>query len=238
MSEPTTPTAGPTAFPPYVEKLLKGQDLSRHWFPVGKSISQDYVKAVCGVQTYEWTQREYEAVMKKMRRDKKDIYSYGKGQLESQILANIRKDGVEVGTFQELKEMFKDDDSPIFAAKLWKACYGSFDENRWELEMETEYMTMNGLTYEKKAHAKQVPKGCFARELSRCKCELLKSINKAAKRAHGGQIRIKRKSEEMDQENRWKRRKKGETLGMFYNKVDDAKPVAFYAKMEPDGEKV
>ena len=178
--------------------------------------------------------------MKKMKKDKLDVFSYGRGQLESRMLRNIRDDGVDVGTFTELKEMFKEDESPTFAAKLWKACYGSFDGTRWELDMEKEYMQMNGFSYEKKDYMKQVPKGCFARELSRCKCEVLKSINKAAKNARGAQIRIKRKSEEMKEETRNKRRKKGETLCKFYNLVEDEKPVEYYAKLEPggDGEKV
>ena len=96
MSQPeeeSQPTTKPTGFPPYVEKLLTGKELSRYWFPVGKAITKEYVKAVCGVQTYNWTDREYGVIMKKMARDKKEIYSYSKGQIESTILANIRKDG-------------------------------------------------------------------------------------------------------------------------------------------------
>ena len=235
MSQPeeeSQPTTKPTGFPPYVEKLLTGKELSRYWFPVGKAITKEYVKAVCGVQTYNWTDREYGVIMKKMARDKKEIYSYSKGQIESTILANIRKDGVEVATFSKLRDMFCTNSSPNFAAKLWTACYGSFDEKRWELEMEEQYMTLNEMTYEDKSYPDKIPKGCFAREISRCKCELLKSLNKAAKKAHGGQIRIKRMAEEVQGENKWKRRKKGEALGKFFNLVDDEKPVAFYAKLE------
>ena len=81
-----THTTLPTGFPPLVEKLLLGQELSRHWFPIGKGISRDYVKSVCGIQTYKWSDCDYEAVMKKMKKDKLDVFSYNRGQLESRML--------------------------------------------------------------------------------------------------------------------------------------------------------
>jgi hypothetical protein len=201
--------------PPSTASYLNSKVLSRYWFPVGQEINYDWVKAVCGVKVYGWTEQDVNSIVNKMKKDKTDVYSWAKGQIESKITSNIRLMGVDVSSWDSLKTLFKTNKSPEFAAKLWQACYGDFDETGWELELESKYMLMKGWTYEETSSPTKPRKGCLAHEITRCKCELLKAINKVGKRAHGGQIRVKRRGEEVNRTDKQKRRKKGTTLGCF-----------------------
>jgi hypothetical protein len=58
-------------------------------------------------------------------------------------------------------------------------------------------------------------KGCFARTIGQRKTDIIKMINRASEKTHQGLIRMKRLPEEIDEKTRFRKRKKGTTLGGF-----------------------
>ena len=59
-------------------------------------------------------------------------------------------------------------------------------------------------------------KGCFTRLFCEARKETIKSFYRVGKHSHGGTIRIKRTAEEVEEGGKGKRRKKGETLCVFF----------------------
>ena len=114
-----------------------------------------------------------------------------------------------------LKAKFKEDGTPELACIIWDGIYGVFDDVGWELQLEEEYMQLAELSYKKERSG---VKGCFAKIITHQKNEVVKSINKCGRNSdHGGQIRMKRKSSEITPDTKFKKRKKGTCLGLFYN---------------------
>ena len=86
--------------------------------------------------------------------------------------------------------------------------------------MENEYLGLHAKKYKPLPPGEKQTKGCFARLFSKAKVNLIKNINEMTKTTHKGQIRMKRRPEEIAEGTRWKRRQKGTTLGQFYNKME------------------
>ena len=106
------------------------------------------------------------------------------------------------------------------------AVYGYFDENpRWEEAMERDYLKMNCLAFDDWVGGKAGPKGCVARLFSECKKEIIKAINRYGDGSHSGRIRMKRTPEEVLLLGKYKKRKKGTTLGGFYSLSMDGDTV-------------
>ena len=58
-------------------------------------------------------------------------------------------------------------------------------------------------------------KGCFSRTIGQRKTDVIKMINRASEKTHKGLIQMKRLPEEIDAKTKFKKRKKGTTLGGF-----------------------
>lgn len=89
----------------------------------------------------------------------------------------------------------------------------------WELGMETKYMTevakFEYAPQEKADGHTGETKGCFARLFVPCKGASLLSLRAIGRNSHGNEFKLKRTKEEMVGAARFKKRKKGKTLGCF-----------------------
>lgn len=220
---------------PAVQSILTSSVVSPYWFPVGSACNHEHIKFVFGVATYGWKEEDFAAILTRMQVDRASASSWAKARIERKIVNNMKEMGVNVSNFTDLRNVFKRNKAPEFAAKLWKGCYGMFDsDGQWELEMEQEFLQFVGWSYKCLDDGEKKLKGCVARAISVKKCELLKALNKAGKRSHGGEISKKRKSEEINEGTKFQRRIKGEPLGNFYNLLEgddkDKKPDYFIQK--------
>jgi hypothetical protein len=101
------------------------------------------------------------------------------------------------------------------AGKLWYAsCYGAFgNELGRDVQLEQMYMEMCEYSYRVTEDRR---KCCFARTiLGQRKTDIIKMINRASEKTHQGLIQMKRLSEEIDEKTKFKKQKKGTTLGGF-----------------------
>ena len=119
-----------------------------------------------GLACQDWTTEQFDTAISNLKQVKKDAQSWSKARIEAIIVKAANKHGIEARTMAQLKDMYKKDSSPYFAAKLWAACYDSFDEqDRWEFLLESEYMHENQMMYceWEEGNREYTKKGCFAR---------------------------------------------------------------------------
>ena len=173
--------------------------ISRQFFPVGVKIDKGYVKQLHGLESQAWDEATLKKIILDLQRQRADAKTWGKQELESRIVQEMKRYGVAISTMMALKTQFRENSSPVFAARLWMAVYGYFDENpRWEQAMESDYLKMNCLAYDDWVGGdKGPPKGCVARLFSECKKEIIKAINRYGDGSHSGRIRMKRTKEEV-----------------------------------------
>ena len=211
-----------------IQTILTSSSISPHWFPIGVACNAAHIKFVFGTQSYGWKEDDYKALIDRMVKERTSAMSWAKAKLEQRLVENMKTLGVSATNFSSLRALFKEDCSSYFAAKLWQACYGMFDQTPMrETDLEKEYMQVTGISYSASDDGKQV-KGCIAKIMTHTKNELIKSLNKAGKYAHGGTIRLKRRSSEVAEGTKFKRRKKGTALGLFFSNEKDDKPLQFY----------
>ena len=183
------------------------------YFLPDRDINVGHVRSVFGDETVGQDGDVLEALVQKVKSVKKDAFSWGNQQIEQQIIAHLSElgPGRNISNFSQVLQYWKEDGSVEAAGKLWDAVYGAFDRKPgWEVELEKTYMKMKGFTYRELQG-----KGCFAKLFSISKNTRIKAINQASKTTHKGQIRLKRKSAEVDPKTKFKKRKKGTTLGGF-----------------------
>ena len=195
------------------------QVVSRRYFPVGSTINQQHIDRLFGDETEKWSKKEYDLSITEIRQVRSSAQSWGRAHVEGIILQAflLWKDaGVSVHTMRDLKAAFADDSTPEFAAKMWQSVYGSFDSTPgWEVELEEEYMDFASFVY---PATLETQKGCFARLFVDTKKEVIKAINRATKPTHGGTIKMKRTAaEEVLITGKFKKRKKGTCMGLFYS---------------------
>ena len=200
-----------------VTRILESKVLPKQWFPLNKAIDRTYmiqILRLIGKNSIGLTEKELGSISARIEKDRVSAKSWGKQKVEAKITNNARHLGLDVSNFSALQKEWKKDGSLEIAAVLWTACYGEFDkEPKWELDLEDDYMRLNGLSYSTNSPVK----GCFARMMVHCKVELIKSLNRIGKSTHGGSIRMKRTSEEVKDGTKFKKRKKGTCLAPFYN---------------------
>ena len=198
--------------------IVEKQSVSREYFPVGKEINEDYIKLLRGLACKDWTESDFQNAIADLQQQRNNARSWGKAAIEAMIVSQAKNVGLKIQNMSALKESFREDCSPNFAARLWSACYGAFDRMpRWEFTLEKQYMEFARLEYEEIQEGATDKKGCFARLFVEVKKEIIKSINRVGKSGHGGTIRVKRTSEEVKALGSAKRRKKGCTLGDFFH---------------------
>ena len=192
--------------------------ISRDIFPVGGKIDNAHVKLVYGLATKSWQDSDFRTACDAVEKKRSNAASWGKAKLQAMILEAAREWGIKAYNWDELKNGFKKDPSSDFAARLWESLYGTFDRRkRWEYDLETEYMDFAGMEYDAREDGTSGKKGCIARLFVNVRKELVKAVNHAGKKNHGGVIRMKRTSEEVKKSGKGKRRKMGQTLCSFYN---------------------
>ena len=154
------------------QRLTKGkmQVISRESFPIGKAITVEHVKLVNGLACQNWSSEELSDAVKSLQAVKRNAQSWGKAQIEA-IILNAAKDlGIPALTMGSLKELYKKDPSPHFAAQMFACTRGWFDEHpRWEYDLETQHMHQVQMIYCESEGDRdtKVKKGCFLSITSR-----------------------------------------------------------------------
>lgn len=205
-----------------LQQILTTKEIHRRWFEVGKKIDTEYVKQILGTKTCDMSADDIALIIARVKKDKADAFSWGKGEVEGLILKHMREQGVAVNSMVHLKTMWRQNGSAEFAALLWNACFGFFDSMvYWDQTLEDKYMDIVKLKYLPPAPGEKSSKGCIAKLITHCKVEFIKAINKIGLASHGGIIRLKRKPEEIEEGTKFKKRPKGEPLAAFTNLITE-----------------
>jgi hypothetical protein len=221
---------------------LISQPLHPELFQPAGAVTQGQVLSAFGNVTVGLHKDVINALVTKVQGIKTDVRSWGLHQVRAKIVQHFNhcSPGGSFCTIGQVADYWKDNGTVEAAGKLWYACYGAFDdEPGWDVQLERTYMEMCDYTYRETADRK---KGCFARTIGQRKTDILKMINRASGKTHRGLIRMKRLAEEIDEKNKFKKRKKGTTLGGFV-KLDgqvkyDPEQVVNNVKHENDEKKV
>jgi len=221
---------------------LIAQPLHPELFQPAGAVTQGQVLSAFGNVTVGLHKDVINALVTKVQGIKTDVRSWGLHQVRAKIVQHFNhcSPGGSFCTIGQVADYWKDNGTVEAAGKLWYACYGAFDdEPGWDVQLERTYMEMCDYTYKETEDKK---KGCFARTIGQRKTDILKMINRASGNTHGGLIRMKRLAEEIDEKNKFKKRKKGTTLGGFV-KLDgqvkyDPEQVVNNVKHEIDEKKV
>ena len=194
---------------------LISQPLHPELFQPASAVTQGQVLSAFGNVTVGLPKDVIEALVEKVQVIKNDVRSWGLHQVRSKIVKHFNQisPGGSYCTIGQVADYWKENGTVEAAAKLWYACYGAFDdEPGWEKELERTYMDMCSYTYKMTEDRR---KGCFARTIGQRKSDVIKMINRASDKSHCGLIRMKRLPEEMNETTKFKKRKKGTTLGGF-----------------------
>jgi hypothetical protein len=194
---------------------LIGQPLHPELFKPAGSVTQCQVLSAFGNVTVGLHKDVIEALVEKVQSIKTDVRSWGLHQVRAKIVKNFNQcsPGGSFCTIGQVADYWKENGTVEAAGKLWYACYGAFDdEPGWEVNLEQTYMEMCEYTYRATEGRR---KGCFSRTIGQRKTDIIKMINRASENTHHGVIRMKRLPEEMDAKTKFKKRKKGTTLGGF-----------------------
>ena len=194
---------------------LIGQPLHPELFKPAGSVTQCQVLSAFGNVTVGLHKDVIGALVEKVQSIKTDVRSWGLHQVRAKIVKNFNQcsPGGSFCTIGQVADYWKENGTVEAAGKLWYACYGAFDdEPGWEVNLEQMYMEMCEYTYRATDGRR---KGCFSRTIGQRKTDIIKMINRASEKTHHGVIRMKRLPEEMDAKTKFKKRKKGTTLGGF-----------------------
>jgi hypothetical protein len=187
----------------------------RELFKSDGAVTQGQVLSAFGNVTLGLSEEVITALVEKVELIKSDVRSWGLQQVKAKIVQHFNQCSQmrSFGTIGQVAEYWKQTGTVEAAGKLWYACYGAFDEEPgWDVQLEKSYMEMCEYKYKETGVKK---KGCFARSIGLRKTDIIKSINRKSATTHKGSIRMKRSSEEMDEKTRFKKRKKGTTIGGF-----------------------
>ena len=209
---------------PIYYDLIK-RPIAQNYFQVGKGVTVGHVQAVFGQGTVGVSQEVLDALVRKVKHDKANAKQWGMQEVKENILrgycSSVPSDPCTY-TWKELMSKWAEDEGGDMVKRMWHACYGNFDDQHgWDKELERIYMDNNRLTYDKPLGKS---KGCYSRLFTHCKSETIKAINRIAERTHRNVIRMKRTSDEVKSMGRYKKRKKGTTLGGFCSNHVGTKP--------------
>jgi hypothetical protein len=191
------------------------QPLHPELFKPSGAVTQGQVLSAFGNVTVGLHIDVIAALVEKVQGIKTDVRSWGLHQVRAKIVKNFNQcsPGGSFCTIGQVADYWKENGTVEAAGKLWYACYGAFDdEPGWDVQLEQMYMEMCEYTYRVTEDRR---KGCFARTIGQRKTDIIKMINRASEKTHQGLIRMKRLPEEIDEKTKFKKRKKGTTLGGF-----------------------
>jgi len=194
---------------------LFSQPLHPELFQPASAVTEGHVLSAFGNVTVGLPREVIDALVERVQSIKTNVRSWGLHQVRSKIVLyfNQSSPGGSYCTIGQVADYWKENGTVEAAAKLWYACYGAFDkEPGWEKELERKYMEISSFTYRLTDNRK---KGCFARTIGQRKLDIIKMINRASETTHEGVIRMKRLPDEIDEKTKFKKRKKGTTLGGF-----------------------
>ena len=196
-----------------VEHLHK-EPIHHLYFKPNVDTTVGHAQATFGDRTVGMSEQALQLLLEHAKAAKKEATGWGDQAVQQMIIGHMRQLGHDnIYTWRDVKECWKQNGNEDAARSMWDACCGCFDRKPgWEVELESKYMAMKHLTY----HAeKGESKGCFAKLFSNSKCTRVKAINRVGGRSHGGLTRVQRTKEEVAAGKRFKKRRKGTTLGGF-----------------------
>ena len=116
-----------------------------------------------------------------------------------------------VESWTDIKDIWTADPSESNAEKMYRVCFGIFDENpRWQETLMERYFAHKRWKYIDNASKKKQPRGCFERLASLTKDDLSHQLQKGGLKAHGKVVTIYRRTkEEREAKTKYWRRKMG-----------------------------
>ena len=220
-------------------EFLRKEPFSPNLFHTDKAVTLEHIWTVFGERLLSFPPDDVELLRKEVGRLKKEATSWGHTKVERRIVDHLGILGYpELSQWRNVKENWKNDELGEFPPIYWKAFYGMFDTmSGWETELEREYLRdVLEMSYTASDDRTKVSirvilfvvtchhlltnsfsvfyntKGCFAKLFTRSKVRCIKQVNSLRKDM---QIRKNRMKEELTEDNRKKRRKKGTALGAY-----------------------
>ena len=192
--------------------------ISVNYFLVGAKVTTEHVSAAFGEDAIGLSQQELTALVRTVDAVRKDAIDWGDQKASAMIVKYMAEYHPHLASWNQLRELLKT--SPCdekMVAMLFYSCYGGFDERPgWEVELEQEYMTLQGLSYEPNAFVGgKEKKGCFSKLFTNCKNTRIKSLRHLCKKHHEVDFGLKRKSSEITKETRFQKRPKGSHITSF-----------------------
>ena len=186
--------------------MAKG--IGRNFFKVSGRIDENHVRATFGSAAQNCDAEQIKLLIEEIERHRKDCQNWGYSYVESRLVQNLQNHGVPVNNWREAISFFAKDAEGRWLLRYWAACYGVWDKHPgWPEDVADSYLSARSYQYIESREEGGI--GCCARMMSACKNERVKQLNKAARKTHGNEIRLKRKSDEITDATRNAQRKKG-----------------------------
>lgn len=212
---------------------IHSRPLPRRYYLPDHTPTLDHVRSAFGQATLKASAHDLECLREAIEHQKGMALGWGKDEVAFQIVENfnaLQKEdsvggwkldlGLTVNGWSQLRTVWTEDGGKVMNRLMWESCFGCFDRDPgWARRMEERYLKKNGWTMDhdgpadKKSNRRSV--GCFESTFNRCKTERIKRLRDAARKTHKGEIKIKRSADEITDEDRYKKRPKGKTLGAY-----------------------
>lgn len=115
----------------------------------------------------------------------------------------------KVQSFRDVILSYKENKSDDHLKKIWEVAFGWFDTNEgWAKELADRFMKRYKWEYILENIPDKKRTYCVEQQITLIKVELVKYMNRAAKLAHGRQVGISRKGDEITKETKFEKRKK------------------------------
>lgn len=215
---------------------MASMTISRDHFPPEGNITPNLVRTLFGNRLRNHNDDNSVEVKKcidEVDRIRHDVREYARVNLKNKMVECVRAWKPEINTWSQLLNLWKNDGSEETAAIIFSACFGIFENGNecWMNDLETEYMTMKKMAYYDIGNGK----GCIARVFSHMKNYLVKSVNAVTKTTHGQKVTVSRSSDEITDENRFLKRKKGKVFVPFVRDSQNKAKTSHLVKEVLDG---
>lgn len=179
----------------------------RDYLPTDSAITNTHVAAAFADEYHKATESQKASWLNAMKKERQDCRSWAAMKVEQMFVEEARNQGLSVSTLEEIKGHWMKDGSDKMAGKMFQILYGTFDSRpNWARKLEQEYMT----TYKNYVYSKEATTvGCFESLISHRKSAMVVTVNNATKSTHNRRINISRKKDMINENNRFKKRKKG-----------------------------
>ena len=199
------------------------QPLSKQFFDPNRETQLDNVRSCFGESTLFLSNEQLEGLLKRVNFIKTDVRSWGKTMCKQYMLSVFQRFVPAITHWRGLQLFIKNAPAGDETLSNWFDCmYTLFEDYKtahgegWEETMEREYMKDKQFTYLPDSNERDRElKGCIARMITVSIGDVRKNLNRYGRMGELGALKISRTAEEVKETGKYKKRKKGETLGVW-----------------------